>query len=320
MMKTRMWKGLSGVAVAAFAVAACVDAGPTRSVLAPSEPALGNFVGDPVASRTAVRELLKVCKDYAAGSQAPDSTDFTATHNAIDYSFKLGVGSCRTIWINGAGDGTPDVVTVTETVPAGFTAAWVKDSIYTPAAGGTATGSDAASGNTVTTLVGGTGIRGATIVFTNTPIPEEEEPGVGRFTGGGSQTVNGEKVKIAFTIHCDIKLSNNIEINWGKNKWHIDKPITKALCLLDPAYNHPPPVAPLNTFIGEATGRLNGVDGSNIWFTIIDDGEPGKNDMFALKIVDAGGATILDIPLGKIESGGNFQAHYDQPHGNKPTK
>lgn len=322
MMKTRMWRRASAVAVAALALAACVDS-PATSVLAPSDAFMGGIPPldptkpAPVPDRAVERERLEVCKDYAAGSVAPAQTDFKVDVTGgvtTSFTISLAPGECKEVWVNGASNAV-DNLTVTEMVPVGFTSAWTK-TVLDKTSGPT---NSAGSGNVASNDIGGPPLTGALIIFTNTPIPDEEEPGVGRFTGGGWQTVNGEKIKIAFTIHCDITLSNNIEINWGKNKWHIDKPITKALCLLDPNYNHPPPVAPLNTFIGEATGRLNNVDGSKIWFTIIDDGEPGKNDMFALKIVDAGGATVLDIPLAKIE-GGNFQAHYDQPHGNKPSK
>lgn len=316
MMKTRIWRGMSGVAVAALALAACVEGSP-KSVLAPSEASLGIRPNPgPPPNRTAELERLEVCKDYAAGSNAPALTDFTVVvtgPSATTFGFQLAPGACAEIWTNGPGQ--TDDVTVTETVPAGFTAAWTKTVVNNTA---NSPQSSSGNGNVASNVVGGPAIEGALIVFTNTPVPDEE-PGVGRFTGGGTQTYNGVRVKIAFTLHCDIILSNNLEINWDKNKWHIDKPVDKATCRLDPNYNHPPPVAPLNTYIGEATGRFNGVDGSKAYFTIIDDGEPGKDDMFALKIVAPNGSVVLDVPLGKIHSG-NFQAHYDQPHGNKPNK
>ena len=53
----------------------------------------------------------------------------------------------------------------------------------------------------------------------------------GRMTGGGGQNVEigGIYVTRGFTIHCDLVLSNNLEINWPGNKWHIDKPLTLAI-------------------------------------------------------------------------------------------
>jgi hypothetical protein len=160
---------------------------------------------------------------------------------------------------------------------------------------------------------------GVVFTFTNTFTPPPPPPNLdGRMTGGGVQIFNNIKISRGFTIHCDITLSNNIEINWPGNKWHLDKPITKATCIDDPAYDETPPVAPFNTFIGEAIGRLNGVDGSKLFFTFIDAGEPGKNDKAALKIIAPDGVTVvLDVPLRLLDNG-NIQAHYDQPHGQKP--
>jgi hypothetical protein len=141
-------------------------------------------------------------------------------------------------------------------------------------------------------------------------------PAIGRMTGGGSDVdINGTKVTKGLTLHCDITLSNNLEVNWAGHHWHLDKPIDTADCENDPAYNPKPPAAPFNTFNGTATGQLDGVDGSKIAFTFIDAGEPGAGtDKAAIQIWDASGNLVLDVPLSFI-TGGNLQAHYDQPHG-----
>src|SRR5688572_33303448 len=56
----------------------------------------------------------------------------------------------------------------------------------------------------------------------------------GRMTGGGGQIVIGDvRVTRGFTIHCDITLSNNVEVNWGGSRWHLDKPLTGATCIDD---------------------------------------------------------------------------------------
>ena len=147
------------------------------------------------------------------------------------------------------------------------------------------------------------------------PPPEECSFVEGRMTGGGGQIIIGDVfVSRGLTIHCDILLSNNLEINWPGNKWHIDKPLDDATCVDDPAYNPVPPRAPFDTFIGVGTGRLNGVDGAVVNFVFIDNGEPGHTDRASIQIWDAGGALVLNVPLSALDRG-NLQAHYDQPHG-----
>ena len=142
-----------------------------------------------------------------------------------------------------------------------------------------------------------------------------DEPGVGRMTGGGGQvTIGNVYITRGFTVHCDIVLSNNLEINWPGNKWHLDKPLTSAQCIDDPAVNPAPPPAPFDTFIGEGIGRLNGVDGYLVKFTFVDAGETnGKNDKSQILITAPDGSVVLNVPLGTLTKG-NLQAHYDQPH------
>jgi hypothetical protein len=145
----------------------------------------------------------------------------------------------------------------------------------------------------------------------------EDQSTTGRMTGGGGQvTFGGVNVTRGFTIHCDITLSNNLEINWEGNKWHLDKPLTAALCLDDPAISPEPPPAPFDTFNGEGIGRLNGVDGYRAKFTFIDAGEPGgNNDRAGIMITDPDGNVVLLVELSFLDRG-NIQAHEDQPHRN----
>ena len=137
----------------------------------------------------------------------------------------------------------------------------------------------------------------------------------GRMTGGGGQiTIGNVFVSRGFTIHCDIVLSNNLEINWPGNKWHLDKPLTSATCIDDPAISPEPPPAPFDTFIGEGIGRLNGVDGYLARFIFADAGEPGgKNDRAQIVITAPDGSVVLNVPMSFLDRG-NIQAHYDQPH------
>ena len=137
----------------------------------------------------------------------------------------------------------------------------------------------------------------------------------GRMTGGGRQiTIGNVAVTRGFTIHCDIALSNNIEVNWPGNHFHITKPLTFAQCVDDPTIAPEPPAAPFDTFLGEADGRLNGVDGALIRFIFADAGEPGgRNDRAHIEIYAPDGSLALMVPYSFL-TGGNLQAHYDQPH------
>lgn len=142
----------------------------------------------------------------------------------------------------------------------------------------------------------------------------------GRLTGGGLKVAGtrGEVVTFGMTLHCDILLSNNLEVNWSGHKWHLTKPITSASC--DNIQQDPePPASPIDTFEGEGYGKLDGVGNSFVRFRFEDHGEPGSNDRVQITIYEPGSTTLvaLDIALQKINVG-NLQMHYDQPHGQKP--
>lgn len=137
----------------------------------------------------------------------------------------------------------------------------------------------------------------------------------GRMTGGSGKVQITPDVYLTsgFTIHCDILLSNNLEINWPGNQWHITKPITSAICIDDPNVTPGQPDAPFDTFIGTAIGELNGVPGSTVQFTFVDAGEPGKiADRATIIVKDASGNIVLSVQNQSIS--GNLQAHEDQPH------
>jgi len=141
------------------------------------------------------------------------------------------------------------------------------------------------------------------------------EGGDGRFTGGGNTIQVGDyKITKGLTIHCDLLLSNNLEINWLANNFHLLEHLETIACL-DTAVEQKPPAAPLDTLIGRGTGKFNNVDGYSIVFTLIDAGEPGRDDMMAFTITAPDGSTVIDVPLQNL-TGGNLQAHFDQPHKN----
>jgi len=143
-----------------------------------------------------------------------------------------------------------------------------------------------------------------------------QEIGFGRFTGGGHQIMVGNvKVTRGLTIHCDLVLSNNLEVNWPSNKFHMTEHLTTVECSDDPLIIQAPPPAPLDTLVGTGTGRWNGIEGYSIEFKLVDYGEPGGNDQMSILIYEtANPANVkLSLPL-QVMTGGNLQAHYDQPH------
>ena len=153
-------------------------------------------------------------------------------------------------------------------------------------------------------------------VMVTIPSDECSAPSLGRFTGGGHQCrVDGVRVTRGLTVHCDLLLSNNLEVNWSGNQFHMTEHLTTVECSDDPNITQAPPDAPLDTLRGVGTGRYNGADGYTIEFTLVDAGEPGREDMAALRIYETANPlnVVLDVPL-QILDGGNLQAHEDQPH------
>lgn len=301
----------SAAAVLAIAIAtACVDS-PLAPPLVPTSDVLRvtttTLVNKPPLDNTLEGEAW-VCEDGA--EPAGPFTFAVSVDGGPATTHTVARGTCVMVHSVSTVGSTRASVSVTENVPADWTLQSItiesnypnRHDLYEPAIN---------SPNATATIRNDVGV---VITFTNAPRPNLP----GRMTGGGAQVYGNVKITRGFTIHCDLVLSNNLQINWGGNKWHIDKPLTKATCFDDPAYQEQPPRAPFNTFIGEGTGRLNGVDGSKVYFTFIDAGEPGKNDKAAIRIIAPDGVTVvLDVPLSLLDHG-NIQAHYDQPHKQKP--
>ena len=135
-------------------------------------------------------------------------------------------------------------------------------------------------------------------------------------TGGGVVRLQDDvKITHGFTLHCDQRLSNNLEVNWAGNQWHINPKgvLWDVSCTDEPEVEPDPPPAPFDTFCGTARGDYNGQSGYWIDFCLQDAGEPGgKNDRASMTIRGPDGIVLL-IPEDFIVSG-NLQAHYDQPH------
>ncbi|HEX7778623.1 MAG TPA: hypothetical protein VF424_05265, partial [Vicinamibacterales bacterium] len=205
-------------------------------------------------------------------------------------------------------DGFGDTVTITEQVPAGYSSSITVLTVATPPVGPQTILGNVASGRV------GSG-RGVTALYVNTAGPLE---GDGRFTGGGNQIKLDDNVRVSrgLTIHCDLLLSNNLEVNWGQgNNFHMTEHLTTVSCTDDPDIIQAPPPAPLDTLIGTGTGKFNGVDGYTVQFTLQDFGEPGTADKMAIRIFETANPSnvVLNIPLNLLANG-NLQAHFDQPH------
>lgn len=143
---------------------------------------------------------------------------------------------------------------------------------------------------------------------------------LGRMTGGGVKATGSDNEVVTFglTLHCDILLSNNLEVNWQGHQWHLTKPIETATCT-NQQNDAPPPASPIDTFEGTAYGKLDGVANSYATFKFEDHGEPGTSDRVQITIYQPGSTSTvaLEVP-DQLISVGNWQMHYDQPHGQHP--
>jgi hypothetical protein len=273
--------------------------------------------------------MAVACSDQPAGTPAPSFTHVfgeplwnhvilckTGSSGTFDIvngdvtNASLADGECQEVDTHPGDASFMETVTITETsLPAGVVLDQVVIDRYVQ---GALSSSTTEPGPTVS--VDTRDDVGYLVTYENLDITAN-----GRMTGGGGQIrIDGVRITRGLTIHCDITLSNNLEINWtGGNKWHIDKPLTSAQCIDDPAIDPVPPAAPFDTFIGEGVGRLNGEDGSFVRFTFVDDGEPGRDDHATIAIWAPGADPNADTPVLQVSAfldHGNLQAHFDQPH------
>ncbi|EPA06416.1 hypothetical protein, partial [Candidatus Nitrosarchaeum limnium] len=129
----------------------------------------------------------------------------------------------------------------------------------------------------------------------------------GYMTGGGSVMNGNVKVTHGFEFHCSAaQLPNNLEVNWAKNRFHLDN-LGTASCSDDPSISEGNPVSGFDTYMGVGTGSLNGKPGASAEWKFTDAGEPGKNDYVSLKIRDSNNNVVLSV-TGKLTQG-NHQAH-----------
>ena len=161
----RRYAHLFCAVVAAATLAGCGELadGPTAAVATPRFGVIAN----PTTSADPGNEFLTVCKRYPAGVTGPDITvrlDVTGTSQAGTYSnLAVPANQCVQLWEHDLTDGTYESITVTEeNPPAGFDASfatWQRGGTLSPSTSGTVAGP----------VLVGTGGRGATVIFTNTP-------------------------------------------------------------------------------------------------------------------------------------------------------
>jgi hypothetical protein len=145
--------------------------------------------------------------------------------------------------------------------------------------------------------------NGTTILTSDVCPVIQEIPG--RMTGGGSiftvgGSVPGANIRVThgFELHCDARiLPNNLEVNVhtpANDRFHLEDLIS-ARCSDDPLIDQRPPVAPIDTYIGYGIGRWNAVSGYSIRFTLVDAGEPGKDDQAVYLVwLDTNGNGVVD--------------------------
>ena len=110
-----------------------------------------------------------------------------------------------------------------------------------------------------------------------------------------------------FELHCDPRQgSNNLEVNWNGNKFHLDTP-TSAVCTDDPSITPRPPAASFDTYRGTGVGHYNGTTLVTAEGVFTDAGEPGNKETATLELEDSSGHTVL--PASGSISKGNQQAH-----------
>jgi hypothetical protein len=304
--------------VAAVSIVGC---GTSNTPASPSALASGSGAASAIVDGIVEIPEFEVCKFYS-GTPGPAvridyTVDFDANgSNEITDFVELGDGECAIVHTYDETDSNNglqvQLVTVTEAVPPGYSAACALSSIG--AVGGVPIPGTCLADNSASGAMTSNPDNGFLVEFTNTEDPVSG--GTGRFTGGGNQLrVDGVRVTRGLTIHCDLLLSNNLEVNWNGNSFHMTEHLLTVACTDDPNITQAPPAAPLDTLVGVGEGRYNGVDGYTIEFTLVDYGEPGTEDEAALLIYETAnpGNVVLDVPQQRLDHG-NLQAHFDQPH------
>lgn len=158
---------------------------------------------------------------------------------------------------------------------------------------------------TILAVAGVTTLTLAGSAFGNDGLP-------GRFTGGGRfYSAAGVKMTHGFELHCNVADDpNNLEVNWGGNRWHLEN-LTWASCSNRDNADASPPAAQPVVYNGHGYGRYNGVSGYYAHWRITDEGEPGTKDRMHITIWDPSNSVVVQTSGGdgSLLDQGNHQSH-----------
>lgn len=143
---------------------ACADGSAPSRFVAPGAN-LGTIPVNPVGDGDADGERIEVCKVYV-GTPGPD-VDFHVVGPGVDHTVSLGHNECANVFLHG---GSVETATITETVPAGYTASYVRETLVS----GVLTIDNEVQGNQATADAGGSPVTGSIVRFYNTLIPVDE--------------------------------------------------------------------------------------------------------------------------------------------------
>jgi extracellular elastinolytic metalloproteinase len=208
--------------------------------------------------------------------------------------------------INEASDGSPGDISLA--TPVTFT--------LTPVAPGTtitrtATTSGGGVGGTLTACVTlsnvpvnvydvGISVGGSYYTGSGGAVLAVYDPSLGFVTGGGTVFHNGVKANFGFNVKYKSNGAPQGEL------LYIECQPTGLVKLKSTSMQSLSIVGNTGIFIGKAT--LNGVGNHGFRATVVDNGEPGSNDQFGLRVTAPGGAIIPGLTFDPITlSGGNIQ-------------
>ena len=208
--------------------------------------------------------------------------------------------------INEASDGSPGDISLA--TPVTFT--------LTPVASGTtitrtATTSGGGVGGTLTACITlssvsvnvydvGISVGGNNYAGSGASVLAIFDPSLGFVTGGGTVVNNGVHATFGFNVKYKSNGAPQGEL------LYIECRPTGTLKLKSTSMQSLSIVGNTGVFIGKAT--LNGVGNHTFRATVVDNGEPGGNDRFGLRVTALGGAIIPGLTFDPITlSGGNIQ-------------